>query len=180
MSTCSPERQDYDSSREQPAPDNVALPRDVHLGLQICRANSLSLTRLQLALKQGDRRGVLEAIDQLHDLDTRIGRLLQRLPIHANDDPEAQAIGKYIDEQSVAVAFARLALVSQVSGPDMVSPSHHWSEPDPADMSGAAPSDQPDPPMVARPRFSPNVPGLILALLTFTALVGAILLASGA
>lgn len=180
MRTCSPERQDRDGSREQPAPDDDALHKDVRLGLQICRANSLSLTRLQLALRKGDRHRVLEAIDRLHDLDTHIGRLLQRLPISANDDPETRAICKYIDEQSIAVAFERLALVSQVSGPDMLSPTHHWSDPDGAGISNECPPDQPDPPIGMRPQVSAKVLGLVLALLTFTALVGAILFASGA
>lgn len=178
MRTGSPERQEHDSSREQPAPDGAALRKDVHLGLQICRANSLSLTRLQLALRKGDRHCVLEAIDRLHDLDTHIGRLLQRIPISANDDPETQAIRKYIDEQNMAVAFERLALVSQVSGPDMLSPSDHWSDPDRTGLSKGSPPDQPDPPIATRPWLSAKVLALILALLTFTALVGSILFAS--
>lgn len=180
MRTCSAERQDHDTSREQPAPDGAALHRDVHLGLQICRANSLSLTRLQLALRKGDRQCVLEAIDRLHDLDTHIGRLLQRLPLSVNDDPEIQAIRKYIDEQGIAVAFERLALVSQVSGPDMQSPTHRWSDPVRAGISREGPSDEPDAPIVAGLQFSPKALGLIFTLLTFTALAAAILFASGA
>lgn len=180
MTTCSAERQDHESSREPPAPDGTALRRDVYLGLQMCRANSLSLMRLQLALRKGDRHCVLEAIDRLHDLDTHIGRLLQRLPISANDDPETQAICKYIDEQSMAVAFERLALVSQISGPDMLSPTPHWGGPDRMGTSKEAPTDQPDAPIATRPEFSAKVLGLVLTLLTFTALVGAILFASGA
>lgn len=177
MRACSAERQDHDSPREQPASDGAALYKDVHLGLQICRANSLSLTRLQLALRKGDRHHVLEAIDRLNDLDIRIGRLLQRLPISANDDPETQEICKYIDEQSMAVAFERLALVSQVSGPDMLSPTHHWSDPGRAGISRDGPSDQPDAPIRTSPLFSAKVLGLVLALLTFTVLVGSILFA---
>lgn len=180
MRTCSPEREDHDSSREQSAPGGVALHKDVHLGLQMCRANSLSLTRLQLALRKGDRRNVLEAIDRLHNLDTQIARLLQRLPISANDDPETQAICKYIDEQSMAIAFEKLALVSQVSGPDMLSPTHHSSDPDWGGISREDPLDQPGPPFMPRPKLSAKVLGLILALLTFTALVGSILFASAA
>jgi len=177
MRTCSPERQEHDSSRDQPTPDGVALHKDVHLGLQICRANSLSLTRLQFALRTGDRHCVLEAIDRLHDLDTHIGRLLQRLPISANDDPETQAICKYINEQSMAVAFERLALVSQVSGPDMLSPTQHWNDPDRVRISQEGLPGQATPPITTRPQFSAKVLGLILALLTFTALVGAMLFA---
>lgn len=177
MKTCSAERQDHDISREQLALDGAALHKDVHLGLQICRANSLLLTRLQLALRKGDRHCVLEAIDRLHDLDTHIGRLLERMPISANDDPEAQAICRYIDEQGMAVAFERLALVSQISGPDMLSLTNHLGDPDRAGTYKQSPPDQPDAPIATRPEFSAKVVGLVLALLTFTVLVGAILFA---
>ncbi|WP_313647034.1 hypothetical protein, partial [Pseudomonas sp.] len=34
-----------------------------------------------------------------------------------------------IDEQRMAIAFERLALVSQVSGPDMLSATDHWDAP---------------------------------------------------
>jgi len=177
MRPCSAERQDQDSSGEQSVPGGAALRKDVHLGLQICRANSLSLTRLQLALSKGDRHRVLEAIDRLHDLDTHISRLLQRLPISANNDPETQAICKYIDEQSMAVAFEKLALISQVSGPDMLSLTHHWSDPDQAGISAADPPDQPEAPLATRPQLTAKVLVLVLALLTLAALVGSILFA---
>ena len=178
MRTCSAERDDREDSRGGPASDDLALYKDVRLGLQMCRANTLSLTRLHLALRRGDRRCVLEAIDRLHDLDTRIGRLLQRLP--ANDDPETQAISRYIDEQSMAVAFEKLALVSQVSGPDMrsASPSGDeagWPEPtgdDSADGAGL--------PVGARAQISPKMLGLIVTLAMFAALAGAVFFALGA
>ncbi|TCM16533.1 hypothetical protein EDF56_107112 [Novosphingobium sp. PhB165] len=174
MSTCSPERRDHDI----PLTDEAVLHKDVRLGLQICRANSLSLTRLQLALRKGDRRCVLEAIDRLHDLDAQIGRLLERPPISANDDPETQAICKYIDEQRMAVAFERLALVSQVSGPDMLSPTGHWSVPNQSRTSDGRSTEQAGSPITTLRQFSPKTLGFVLALLVFAAAVSVIFFTS--
>ncbi len=186
MRTCSAERDDREDSRGGPASDDLALYKDVRLGLQMCRANTLSLTRLHLALRRGDRRCVLEAIDRLHDLDTRIGRLVQRLPVSANDDPETQAISRYVDEQSMAVAFEKLALVSQVSGPDMRSASPHGDKADWPELSSDDPelssddeADQVDP-AGARPHLSPKALGLVLTVAMFAALAGAVFFALGA
>jgi len=175
MSTCSPEHRDHDV----PCSDETVLNKDVYLGLQICRANSLSLTRLQLALRKGDRRCVLEAIDRLHDLDAQIGRLLQRLPLTANDDPEAQAISKYIDEQRMAVAFERLALVSQVSGPDMLSPTDQNSVPSFARVSGGRSADPAGSPIMTLRQVSPKMLGLVLGLLALAIAIGVIFFSSG-
>ncbi|MGE4305648.1 MAG: hypothetical protein AB7E24_16660 [Novosphingobium sp.] len=122
MSTCPAERQDHDTSGIQAIPETDKLRRDVYLSLQICRANSLSLTHLQFALKHGDRKCVLEAVDRLHELDSQMGRLLKTLPVHTAEDPELQVICKQVEQQSMTVAFEKLALVSGVSGPDMVTP----------------------------------------------------------
>jgi hypothetical protein len=172
MSTCPPERPDHDISRI----DEAVLHRDVHLGLQICRANSLSLTRLQLALKKGDRRCVLEAIDRLHDLDAQIDRILQRQPTSANDDLESQAISKCIDEQRMAVAFERLALVSQVSGPDMLSPTDHWDAPNRGGIPAGRSSDQASSLIAMHRKFPAKMLGLVLALLALAAVIGVIFL----
>lgn len=174
MRTSLIEREDDAPSGEPPFPDTDTLRQDVHLGLQICRANSLSLTRLQLALQNGDRRCVLEAIDRLHDLDSQIGRLLKRLPISANDDPEVQAICKHIDEQSMAVAFEKLVLASEVSGPDMVTPRQTWSGSLQSDASSEIAPEQPGGLIVTRSIPYQKVLSFVLALLAFTALAFAI------
>lgn len=95
---------------------------DLFLGLQFCRANVMSLTRLQLALKSGDRQCALEAMDRLHALDTEMERLAMRLPVPENDAQERMALGKHLADQKLAIAFEKLALVSEISGPDLVSP----------------------------------------------------------
>ncbi|HKT84963.1 MAG TPA: hypothetical protein VJQ77_02625 [Novosphingobium sp.] len=91
------------------------------LGLQLCRANTMSLTRLQLALRSGNRRSALEAIDRLHALDARIEHLIERLPAPANEGGDWQAIAKHLEDQKIAIAFEKLALASEISGPDMIS-----------------------------------------------------------
>ncbi|WP_338468453.1 hypothetical protein RXV95_07855 [Novosphingobium sp. ZN18A2] len=136
------ERRDHDTAGSNCAPEADDLHKDVYLGLQICRASSLSLTRLQIALKDGDRHRVLDAVDRLHELDTRAGNLLENLPGAITDDPEWQAIRKYVEQQNMAVAFERLALASEVSGPDMVTPLR-W--PDTGDQSTSAEDVEPEP-----------------------------------
>ncbi|WP_207093876.1 hypothetical protein [Novosphingobium sp. PY1] len=127
MSTCPKRSGDSEMAEGQASPKAEALGKDLHLGLQLCRANTLSLTRLQLALKSGDRRSTLEAIDRLHALDTQISQLVRRLPGHANDDPDMQALSRHVDEQNMAIAFEKLALVSAVSGPNLVSRHPAWN-----------------------------------------------------
>ena len=106
---------------EETAPGDNAPQDDLLLGLQLCRANTMSLTRLQLALRTGNRRSALEAIDRLHALDARIERLLERTPTPANETSDWQAIAKHLEDQKIAIAFEKLALASEIRGPDMVS-----------------------------------------------------------
>ncbi|GGC14174.1 hypothetical protein GCM10011494_36250 [Novosphingobium endophyticum] len=95
------------------------------LGLQLCRANTMSLTRLQLALRTGNRHCALEAIDRLHALDAKIEHLVERLPPPANERHEWNAIARHLEDQKIAIAFEKLALASEISGPGMVSSTHN-------------------------------------------------------
>ena len=95
---------------------------DLFLGLQFCRANAMSLTRLQLALQSGDRQCALEAMDRLHALDAEIERLVRRLPARGTEDPAGGLVAGPRSDQRRAWAFEKLALVSEISGPNMVSP----------------------------------------------------------
>ncbi|WP_052223389.1 hypothetical protein [Novosphingobium malaysiense] len=171
MITGPAERQDHEIAERPFVDGDDALRQDMHLGLQICRANSLSLTRLQLALNNGNRRRVLEAVDRLHELDTQIGRLLKKLPVTEGDDPDLQAICRHVDEQSMAVAFEKLALVSEVSGPHMVTSSRDWDDHfDAADPEETG-SDQRGRGIPAGSNRYHKVIGLVLALAAFMALV---------
>lgn len=106
---------------DETARSDSAPQDDLLLGLQLCRANTMSLTRLQLALRTGNRRSALEAIDRLHALDARIERLVERIP--ANETSDWKSITQHLEDQKIAIAFEKLALASEIRGPDMVSPA---------------------------------------------------------
>lgn len=101
---------------------------DLLLGLQLCRASTMSLTRLQLALRSGDRYCALDAIDRLHAIDCGFERLVERLPGSANENPELQSLARHLEDQKIAIAFEKLALASEVSGPDLVSGTPAWRQ----------------------------------------------------
>lgn len=103
-----------------PAPDVLATANDYALGLQLYRIGMLSMTRLQLALERGDRSRAMEAIDDLHALDTRVERLVAALPL-SPDDPRQREVGRNLKEEKMAVAFEKLALASGISGPGLAS-----------------------------------------------------------
>lgn len=133
-----------------PALHNLA--RDVGRGLQLSRSSALALTRLQLALKTGDQRQALDALDRLHAVDSELEQLVEGLPrppldgesAAAPDGPAPEslpdaALARQLEHQKRALASERLALASGVSGPDLVSqplpdfgPSRARAEPEPA------------------------------------------------
>ena len=98
----------------------AATAADLALGLQLCRAGLLSLTRLQLAVERGDRPRVMEAVDDLHALDVSIGRTVDALPV-APADERLAAVARRLQEEKMALAFEKLALASGVSGPALSS-----------------------------------------------------------
>lgn len=121
---------------------DTRLRRKVAEGLQLTRASTIALTRLQLALAGGDRRQAMAAIDRLHVLDGEIELLVEQLPQStasaASDEQhtatvDLPAIGeplgedllaslsKHLTDQKLALAFEKLALASGISGPDLVS-----------------------------------------------------------
>lgn len=164
-------------------PEGLAMPPDrqsqesLLLGLQLCRANTMSLTRLQLALRSGNRRSALEAIDRLHALDARIEHLIERLPAPANEGGDWQAIAKHLEDQKIAIAFEKLALASEISGPDMISNTGDDSACEPEAHAAPWPLElAPQPP---RRLFNANVMiGVLIALLAIVALSSVVIVAS--
>lgn len=106
---------------QPPASSNTPMANDLALGLQFCRANAMSLTRLQLALKTGDRQCALETMDKLHALDAEMERLVHRLPAPTADKQRWEAINKHLGDQKMAIAFQKLAFASGIEGPDLIS-----------------------------------------------------------
>ncbi len=159
-------------ARTRPAAAPSISAEDLAMSLQFCRANTLSLARLQLALESGNRRGAMEAMDRLHTLDAEIERMVNRLPKGARADPALGSIAHHLGEQKVAIAFEKLALASGVGGPGLVSPG--------ADPRAEAENDAPPaarwPHLPAvdavkwRPVSSKRVVELLLALVILAAL----------
>jgi hypothetical protein len=101
--------------------EETATTTELGLGLQLSRASLMALTRLQLAIQSGDRQQTMAAMDRLHALDAEMERLVDRLPPPAGHDAEWGAIAKHVSDQKLAIAFEKLALVSEISGPAMIS-----------------------------------------------------------
>lgn len=74
----------------------------------------------------------------------------------------------------MAVAFERLALVSQVSGPDMLSPTDHWDASNRGRVPAGRASGQAGSPIPMLRQFPAKMLGLVLALLVLTAVIGVI------
>ena len=119
MNALSTRHEDHRTDPGVPSGAAAAAAGDYVLGLQLCRAGMLSLTRLQLALERGDRPRAMEAIDDLHALDSAVERLVDALP--ASDDPRHAEVRQSLQREKMAVAFEKLALASGISGPGLAS-----------------------------------------------------------
>jgi len=180
---------------DMPGPDPIALAADLGRSLQLSRANALALTRLQLAIKSNDRQAAMAALDRLHALDREMERLVDYLPSPAAQDPDWQdweAIVRHLGDQKLALAFEKLAVASEISGPDLISarqpqrvrppagfeerPAEEW----PVSLNDAEPNDPP--PLAEWPQLRATqaraVPawiwGLLAAVLAMTAIAAAV------
>lgn len=163
------------------APDDPAAATDraateLFWGLQYCRATTLSLTRLELAMKSGDRQRIIEAIDRLHALDGEIERKVASLPGPAEPDPARAAFEEYLGREKMAVAFEKLVLASGISGPGIASPCPAESTRRGGLRSPAGPPDLGDvPPFAVADR-----PGIVATYGPKAAVLLAIVAATGA
>lgn len=120
---------------------DAGLRRKIAAGLQLTRASTIALTRLQLALAGGDRRQTMAAIDRLHVLDGEIQHLVEGMPLPPESEAAASgkeipvdreepgddllaSLNEHLKDQKLALAFEKLALASGISGPDLVSADH--------------------------------------------------------
>lgn len=167
---------------------DAATTTELGLSLQLSRASLMALTRLQLAIQSGDRQQTMAAMDRLHALDAEMERLVASLPPPRGSQAEWSAIAKHVNDQKLAIAFDKLALVSEISGPDMVStPAIPLSD------AGEEPTALPDRPVEdvpplpdwpVLPEVEPTewksipsgVLGLALALLVTAAIAAAVVL----
>ena len=174
-------------------PDPAALAADLARSLQLSHANALALTRLQLAIRSNDRRAAMTALDRLHTLDAEMGRVADHLPAPGADEParpEWDAMARHLYDQKLALSFEKLAMASEVSGPDLVSarqPQHfHPPARSKECPTSQTPIEQDDlPPLAECPRVqAPPVErqamriwmlGLLAALLAMVAVAAALM-----
>ena len=81
---------------------------DLAQGLLLVRASTMKVLRLQLAMERRDRAVALQAMDDLVELDDRIGEFLSHMP--AGDDFEA--IARDVEEQKSALAREKFSLAA--------------------------------------------------------------------
>jgi hypothetical protein len=119
------------------------------LGLQLTRASTIALTRLQIAVCKGERRQALEAIDRLHVLDRQLEQLVAGLDDVSAEDRDWRELSAYVADQKLALAFDKLVLASGISGPDMASPAGQSPGPgDGAAELAPASTSNDEPPMI--------------------------------
>ena len=79
-------------------------------GLMLVRASTLKVVRFQLAMERQDRRGALEAVDDLVEIDRRLQDYLSDVPAAA----EQLLLGNALDDERILLNHEKLALVSGV------------------------------------------------------------------
>jgi hypothetical protein len=99
-----------DNLQRSPAADAPLEGHDLAAGLMLVRASTLKMIRLQLAIERRDRRGVLEAVDELVELDTRLQECLAGVPGLGE-----QMLG--LETERATLNREKLTLVSGVTGP---------------------------------------------------------------
>ena len=91
--------------------------------LQLTRASTMALTRLQLALTRSDKHQARVAMDCLLDIDAELESFVADLSIPQElDDADWQSISEHLKALKTAIAFEKLALAGEISGPALAPP----------------------------------------------------------
>lgn len=162
-----------DAGQPHPADSADREATALFWGLQYCRASTLSLTRLELALESRDRQRIIEAMDRLHALDGEIERKVASLPA-----PEgAEALTEHLGREKMAVAFEKLVLASGISGPGLASSPTSLPQPSPIgvpapDIDWPPTGEAPEPRLI---RIVRAYGAKVAMLLTLAAATGAVI-----
>lgn len=95
-------------------------------GLMLVRASTIKVVRLQLAMERRDRRSALQAVDDLVDLDAKLGDFLNGIPGSASGTAQMQ---REIDEQRGWLAREKLTLAAGISIHTAMPDGRGWIEP---------------------------------------------------
>ena len=79
-------------------------------GLMLVRASTLKVIRLQLAMERNDRRVVLEAVDELVELDRKLQHYLGDAPAFFGQE----RMSEQLDREQAALQREKLALAAEV------------------------------------------------------------------
>ena len=79
-------------------------------GLMLVRASTLKVIRLQLAMERHDRRGALEAVDDLVELDRKLQHYLGDAPALFGQE----RLREELDREQAALQREKLALAAEV------------------------------------------------------------------
>jgi len=109
---------------------DAGMAHDLARGLTYLRASNMQVMRLQLAVEQQDRRGVMAAIDELVGLDRELGRFIETIP-----DPTLAGIGRELDIQKNELIAQRLVLARGKIGPALAPPVDPEPIPDIVDLA---------------------------------------------
>ena len=90
--------------------ESAVSGEDVAEGLMLVRASTLKIIRLQLAMERHDRRGVLEAVDDLVALDRRLQDCLAHMPA----DGDRLMFRHELDTESALLNREKLSLAAEV------------------------------------------------------------------
>lgn len=79
-------------------------------GLMLVRASTLKVIRLQLAMERNDRRGTLEAVDDLVELDRKLQNYLGDAPAFFGQE----RMSEELDREQAALQREKLTLAAEV------------------------------------------------------------------
>jgi len=105
-------------------------------GMQLLRAVSTQSVRLQLAMLKRGRRPTIESLDSLAAMDRELEHFIEGIGPDGFAAPELEEIAELVALQKTALANEKIALMAEISGPDVVSmhmpiPAHETA-PEPA------------------------------------------------
>lgn len=106
----------------RPHPPPGVSPVDFGKSLQLTRASTMALTRLQLALTRADKHQARVAMDCLLDIDAELEGFVSDLAMPQGlDDPDWQSISEHLKALKTAIAFEKLVLAGEIAGPDLTA-----------------------------------------------------------
>lgn len=93
--------------------------------LLLVRASTMKMVRLQIAMERRDRALALQTMDEIVELDTRMGDFLDEMPIA---DAGLDAIRSEVEQQRSAVAREKFGLAAGIRRRDEPVGPRPWAE----------------------------------------------------